>query len=329
MPHKSRAAARRTRAAGADRSSDTLLEAQAIAAALAELGYATTTLPVGLDLGALQRALRDARAPCRRQSRGVARGPRELRPRRAGLARGARRAVHGLLGAGARRHVEQARSRSELHAARRGADARRRSIGDGRRRRPVDREVGLRARVARPRRLLGRRGAARSSGVLEARRAEFGGRWFAERFVPGRELNVALIAAPDGPRVLPVAEIRFDGFPPDKPRDRRLRGQVARRQLRVPQHGAQFARRADARGARRRARARLLGAVRARRLRARRLSRRRGGHAVGARGQRQSVPVARRRFRGGARARPASPIVDAVGWLIADARRRARDGRAA
>jgi D-alanine-D-alanine ligase len=61
------------------------------------------------------------------------------------------------------------------------------------------------------------RGAKRVAEVLAARRAEFGGDWFAERFVPGRELNVALIAAPDGVRVLPVAEIRFDGFPADKP----------------------------------------------------------------------------------------------------------------
>ena len=31
----------------------------------------------------------------------------------------------------------------------------------------------------------------RRADVLDARRAEFGGDWFAERFVPGRELNVA------------------------------------------------------------------------------------------------------------------------------------------
>jgi D-alanine-D-alanine ligase len=53
--------------------------------------------------------------------------------------------------------------------------------------------------------------------VLEARRAEFGGRWFAEAFVAGRELNAGVIAAPNGPRVLPIAEIRFDGFPASKP----------------------------------------------------------------------------------------------------------------
>ena len=46
-------------AAGRPDSSDTLLEAQAIAAALAKLGYETATLPVGLDLAALKRSLRE------------------------------------------------------------------------------------------------------------------------------------------------------------------------------------------------------------------------------------------------------------------------------
>jgi len=59
--------------------------------------------------------------------------------------------------------------------------------------------------------------AAAVPRVLAARRAEFGGDWFAERFIPGRELNVALIAAADGLRLLPVAEIRFEAFPADKP----------------------------------------------------------------------------------------------------------------
>ena len=59
--------------------------------------------------------------------------------------------------------------------------------------------------------------AAAVERVLAARQAEFGGDWFAERFVPGRELNVALLATADGVRVLPVAEIRFEGFPANKP----------------------------------------------------------------------------------------------------------------
>jgi D-alanine-D-alanine ligase len=60
--------------------------------------------------------------------------------------------------------------------------------------------------------------ADRAAQTIERRRAEFGGDWFAEEFVPGRELNVALLAEPTGPRALPVAEIRFDAFPADKPR---------------------------------------------------------------------------------------------------------------
>ena len=54
--------------------------------------------------------------------------------------------------------------------------------------------------------------------LLEARRTELGGEWFAERLVPGRELNVALLATAQGPRVLRIAEMRFRDFPPGKPR---------------------------------------------------------------------------------------------------------------
>src|SRR5262245_53225885 len=45
--------------AGRPDSSDTLVEAQAIAAALGKLGFETATLPVGLDLGAVERAVRE------------------------------------------------------------------------------------------------------------------------------------------------------------------------------------------------------------------------------------------------------------------------------
>ena len=54
--------------------------------------------------------------------------------------------------------------------------------------------------------------------TIDRRRDTFGGDWFAEEYVPGRELNVALLAERSGPRALPVAEIRFDAFPADKPR---------------------------------------------------------------------------------------------------------------
>jgi len=41
---------------------------------------------------------------------------------------------------------------------------------------------------------------------------------FAERFIDGREFNLAVLAGPNGPDVLPPAEIVFTGFPAGKPR---------------------------------------------------------------------------------------------------------------
>jgi len=41
---------------------------------------------------------------------------------------------------------------------------------------------------------------------------------FAERYIEGREFNVALVEGPDGPRVLPIGEINFDNYPGDKPK---------------------------------------------------------------------------------------------------------------
>ena len=55
-------------------------------------------------------------------------------------------------------------------------------------------------------RLLGRRAEDRA------------GEWFAEAYVDGRELNVPLLAGPDGPEVLPISEIRFEHWPAGKPR---------------------------------------------------------------------------------------------------------------
>lgn len=49
-------------------------------------------------------------------------------------------------------------------------------------------------------------------------RAEYGGEWFAERFIDGREFNVSVIEEGGEPYVLPVAEIRFEDYAPGKPR---------------------------------------------------------------------------------------------------------------
>lgn len=47
----------------------------------------------------------------------------------------------------------------------------------------------------------------------------FGGEWFAERFIDGREFNLSLLPTKSGkPRVLPPAEICFVNFPKDKPK---------------------------------------------------------------------------------------------------------------
>ncbi|MBA2408746.1 MAG: D-alanine--D-alanine ligase [Gammaproteobacteria bacterium] len=54
--------------------------------------------------------------------------------------------------------------------------------------------------------------------MLAARRKRLGGEWFAERFVEGREFNIALIENTNGPQVLPPAEIEFENFPNHKPR---------------------------------------------------------------------------------------------------------------
>lgn len=55
-------------------------------------------------------------------------------------------------------------------------------------------------------------------GRIAAKQDRPGRRWFGERFVEGREINVALIAGPGGPEVLPVPEIEFVGYPEGKPR---------------------------------------------------------------------------------------------------------------
>jgi D-alanine-D-alanine ligase len=54
--------------------------------------------------------------------------------------------------------------------------------------------------------------------AMAARAAAYGGEWFVERFVEGREFNLGLIGGPDGPEVLPIAEMTFVDYPPGAPR---------------------------------------------------------------------------------------------------------------
>lgn len=53
---------------------------------------------------------------------------------------------------------------------------------------------------------------------LADRAANLGGECFAERYIAGREFNLSLLAGENGPDVLPPAEIVFEGYTDDMPR---------------------------------------------------------------------------------------------------------------
>jgi D-alanine-D-alanine ligase len=44
------------------------------------------------------------------------------------------------------------------------------------------------------------------------------GDWFAERYIEGREFNISVLDGRDGPEVLPIPEMLFVDYPPDRPR---------------------------------------------------------------------------------------------------------------
>jgi D-alanine-D-alanine ligase-like ATP-grasp enzyme/ribosomal protein S18 acetylase RimI-like enzyme len=56
------------------------------------------------------------------------------------------------------------------------------------------------------------------AGELVGRAGRLGGSCFAEEYVHGREFNLSVIETAEGLRVLPFAEIVFEGFPEGKPR---------------------------------------------------------------------------------------------------------------
>ncbi len=69
-----------------------------------------------------------------------------------------------------------------------------------------------------PQSLVRDAGPAEIFGQLEQRAVELGGACFAEHFIAGREFNLSLLAHPDGPQVLPPAEIIFEGYTAEMPR---------------------------------------------------------------------------------------------------------------
>jgi D-alanine-D-alanine ligase len=61
-------------------------------------------------------------------------------------------------------------------------------------------------------------GATAARRRIEECRERFGGEWFAEEYVDGREFNISVLEKDAEPVVLPIAEIAFDNFPGGKPR---------------------------------------------------------------------------------------------------------------
>ena len=55
------------------------------------------------------------------------------------------------------------------------------------------------------------------AAMLRERADLLGGACFAERFVEDREFNVSILTGPDGPQILPPAEILFEDFAPGAP----------------------------------------------------------------------------------------------------------------
>jgi D-alanine-D-alanine ligase len=56
-----------------------------------------------------------------------------------------------------------------------------------------------------------------AAGQLVQQKERAGGRWFAERYIDGREINVSLLEIAGHVKILPPAEILFEGYEKDEP----------------------------------------------------------------------------------------------------------------
>jgi D-alanine-D-alanine ligase len=61
-------------------------------------------------------------------------------------------------------------------------------------------------------------GAEAAWARIEASKSRYGGEWFAEAFIDGREFNISVLEQRDGIRILPAAEMTFVDYPADKPK---------------------------------------------------------------------------------------------------------------
>lgn len=78
-------------------------------------------------------------------------------------------------------------------------------------------------------------GAEAAQARIASCTGQHGGEWFAEQFVDGREFNVSILEIDGQPHVLPIAEIGFAGFPPDKPK---IVGYAAKWDVDAPEYHA-------------------------------------------------------------------------------------------
>jgi D-alanine-D-alanine ligase len=56
------------------------------------------------------------------------------------------------------------------------------------------------------------------AGIVRRRQRRFGGDWFVEKFIDGREFNIAVLGGPRGADVMPPAEMIFRDYPAGKAR---------------------------------------------------------------------------------------------------------------
>ncbi|HEX2139934.1 MAG TPA: hypothetical protein VHG33_09500 [Woeseiaceae bacterium] len=61
-------------------------------------------------------------------------------------------------------------------------------------------------------------GRAAARALIARRAREYGGQWFAEGYIEGREFNISLLERDGLPEVLPIAEMTFVGYAPGRPK---------------------------------------------------------------------------------------------------------------
>jgi D-alanine-D-alanine ligase len=61
-------------------------------------------------------------------------------------------------------------------------------------------------------------GVEATKKLIQKKEQKFGGKWFAEQYIDGREFSVAIIGKQDSPVILPPSELVFQNFPEDTPK---------------------------------------------------------------------------------------------------------------